>query len=55
MWHEVLLLKLKSYGVEGGLFRLLENYLDNQKQRVILNGQCSSWKIILSAVPRGSV
>ena len=35
--------------------RLLENYLDNQKQRVTLDGQCSSWKIILSGVPQGSV
>ena len=35
--------------------RLLEKYLDNQKHRVILDGQCSSWKIILSGVPQGSV
>ena len=33
----------------------MENYFDNRKQRVILDGQCSSWKIIFSDVPQGSV
>ena len=41
--------------MEGNFLRLLENYLDNQKQRVTLDGQYSSWKIILSGVPQGSV
>ena len=53
--HRGLLFKLKSYGVEGSLFCLLENYLENRKQRVILHGQCSSWKNIVSGVPQGSV
>ena len=51
VWHQGLLFKLKSYGVEGSLFCLLENYLENRKQRVILHGQCSSWKNIVSGVP----
>ena len=55
VWHLGLLFKLRCYGVEGNLFRLLENYLDNQKPRVLLDGQFSSWKIILSDVPQGSV
>ena len=54
VWHQVLLFKLKSYGVEGSLFCLLQNYLENRKQRVILHGQCSSWKNIVSGVPQGS-
>ena len=55
VWHQGLLFKLKSYGVEGDSLRLLVNYLDNRKQRVILDGQCSSWKIILSGAPKGFV
>ena len=55
LWHQGLLFKLKSYGVEGNFLRLLENYLDKRKQRLVLDDQCSSWKIILSGVPQGSV
>ena len=55
MWHQGLLFKLKSYGVEESLFYLLENYLENRKKRVILHGHCSSWKNIVSGIPQGSV
>ena len=55
VWHKGLIFKLKSYGVEGNLFNLLHNYLNNRKQRVTLNGQESGWKNILSGVPQGSV
>ena len=51
--HQGLLFKLKTYGVEGNFLRFVEIYLDNWKQRVILDGQCSSWKIILFGVPQG--
>ena len=54
VWHQGLLFTLKSYGVEGNFLRLLENYLDNLKQRAILDDQCSSWKAILSGLPQGS-
>ena len=55
VYHPGLLFNLKSYGIEGNLLKLLENYLHNRKQRVVLNGQCSSWKNILSGVPQDSV
>ena len=34
---------------------LLEHYLKNRNQRVVLNGLNSSWKKILAGVPQGSV
>ena len=55
MWHQGLLFKLTSYGAEGSLFFLLENYLEKRKQRVTLHCQGSSWKNIVSGVPQGSV
>ena len=55
VWHDGLLFKLKTYGVEGDLLLLLKNYLKNRKQRVALNGQTSEWRKINSRVPQGSV
>ena len=39
----------------GHAYRILENYLSNRKQRVLLNGQSSSWLPINAGVPQGSV
>ena len=55
VWHEGLIFKLRSYGIDGDLLKLLINYLEDCKQRVVLNGQTSSWKNILAGVPQGSV
>ena len=55
VWHEGLIFKLKTYDVKGKLIMLLENYLKNQNQRVVLNGLNPSWIKILAGVPQGSV
>ena len=46
VWCKGLLYKLKTYGVN-----LLRNYLHEHYQRVVLNGQTSSWELIKSGVP----
>ena len=55
VWHEGLILKLKSYGISGSLLSLLQNFLANRYQRVVLNGQTSEWRQIEAGVPQGSI
>ena len=55
MWHEGLLFKLKSHGSGGKLLNLFENYLQERQHRVVINGHSSSWEVIKSCVPKGSV
>ena len=46
---------MPSYNVEGDLLELIANYLPSRQQRVVLNGQTSSWKNICAGVPQGSI
>ena len=55
VWHDGLVLKLKNYGISGPLLELIESYLSNRKQRIVLNGKCSEWSIITVGVPQGYV
>ena len=55
VWHEGILFKLASNGVEGKMLTLIESFLNNRQQRVVLNGQCSSWENIKAGVPQGSI
>ena len=50
VWHEGLIFKLKTYGVEGNLLKLLENYLTDRQQGVVLNGQMFSWQNVYAGV-----
>ena len=48
VWHEGLLYKLKLYGINGLILKLLKSCLTNRFQRVVLNGQTSSWTDVLA-------
>ena len=37
------------------MLRLIKDFLSNRKQRVVLNGQCSSWMDVQAGVPQGSI
>ena len=55
VWHDGLIFKLEQNGISGNLLRLLLNYLDDRKQRVVINGSYSDCSNIESGVPQGSV
>ena len=55
VWHKGLLFKLKQNGISGKLFDILTNFLKFRKQRVVLNGQYSSWTSIGTGIPQGSI
>jgi hypothetical protein len=55
VWHKGLLFKLKSCGITGRLLDWLKDYLTERQQRVIINGEHSSWGNLYAGVPQGSV
>ena len=46
---------IKSFGISDTPLKLTENFLSNRYQRVVLNGQSSSWAEVSAGVPQGSV
>ena len=55
VWHKGLIFKLKQNGISGNLLNTLTNFLKLRKQRVVLNGQLSSWSNIETGVPQRSI
>ena len=42
-------------GISGNLLTLMESFLSERYQRVLLNGQSSEWATINAGVPQGSI
>ena len=49
--HQRLLLKLNADGIGNDVINLIEKWLTQRRQRVILDGEISNWKSVLSGVP----
>ena len=53
--HQRLLLKLKAHGIGDSITDWIEQWLTDRRQRVVVDGEVSTWKSVLNGVPQGSV
>ena len=53
--HQRYLLKLKAHGIGNDVTNSIEKWLTLRRQKVIVDGEISNWKSVLSGVPQGSV
>ena len=54
--HDLILNKLKmQYKIDGSLLKILVNYLQGRKQRVVLDNVTSETISVLSGIPQGSI
>ena len=55
VWHDGIIFKLTQNDISGNLLNLLRDFLNERKQRVILNEQFSTVKNVSAGVPLGSI
>ena len=57
VWYEYegLVFKLKQNGITGHFLNILENFLRNREQSIVLSRQKSNWENIHAGVPQGSI
>ena len=51
--HDLLLAKLEHYGIRNRTLAWITNFLEDRKQRVVLNGESSDYGLVESGVPQG--
>ena len=55
IWYQGLIFKLKSTEISDSILRLIECFLRNSFQSVLLNGHTSEWLPVKAGVPKGSI
>ena len=55
IWREGIIFKVKQNGISGELLNLFYDFLRNRNQRVILNGQVSTWTNVNAGVLQSSI
>ena len=53
--HDILLTKLRQYGIVGSTYLWFKSYLFNRQQRVSFQGHLSEWGVVSVGVPQGSI
>ena len=53
--HDLLVAKLNSYGFSTLSLRMINDYLNDRKQRTRVNNCFSSWRNLIYGVPQGSI
>ena len=53
--HQRLLLKFKAHGFGDGIIDWIEQWLTDRRQHVVVDGEVSNWKSVLSGIRQGSV
>ena len=55
VWREGLIYKLQQIDISGELLNILFDFLNNRKQRFVLNDQSSNWVDVKACVPQRSI
>jgi hypothetical protein len=53
--HARLIDKLRALGVDGKVAAWVKEWLNDRRQRVVINGQGLEWASVSSGVPQGSI
>lgn len=53
--HRRLSQKISHYGIRGSTLSWIENFLCNRKQKVVVDGEASTYASVTSGVPQGTV